>query len=61
MRYFVLTFGEYDPQSSGEKWEVYNPRQRNGYGTRREALEALDKARLCPEVAAAILARVSSS
>ncbi len=57
-RFFILTYGEYDSQSSAQAWEVLFPYQRNGYPSRKEAEAAL-KGRRSPENSEHVIAEVA--
>jgi len=35
--FLILTYGEYDSQSSQKAWEVWYPHRKNGFATRKEA------------------------
>jgi len=39
--FFVLTYGEYDSQSSRKAWEVWYPYRENGFATYEEATDQI--------------------
>lgn len=40
--FLILTYGEYDSQSSKKAWEAWYPHRKGGFATRTAATAAID-------------------